>query len=160
RPGFARRDSRRPRDRDLPIEDGKGRPLASTGRFFTGGMTGVPSIMFGLFIYITLVVTKVGGAGFAAAEGPAPPGAPRAPDRQPLVRGGAPPGSGRVGGGGPGARRAAMEGDLEGSHPDGPARHRHRLAARGRSRRRRDGAPAAGAPDRPTDDLQPQRPDE
>jgi phosphate transport system permease protein len=46
------------------VEYGKGGRLASVVRFFTDVMTGVPSIMFGLFVYITLVVTKVGGASF------------------------------------------------------------------------------------------------
>jgi phosphate transport system permease protein len=32
-------------------------------------MTGVPSIMFGLFIYIVLVVGRFGGSGFAAWKG-------------------------------------------------------------------------------------------
>ena len=32
-------------------------------------MTGVPSVVFGLFIYVTLVVTQVGGSGFAAWKG-------------------------------------------------------------------------------------------
>ncbi len=45
-------------------EYGKKGRIASTVRFFTDVMTGVPSIMFGLFIYITLVVTKVGGESF------------------------------------------------------------------------------------------------
>jgi ABC-type phosphate transport system permease subunit len=48
------------------VEYGKTGRIASVVRFFTDVMTGVPSIMFGLFIYITLVVTKVGGASFAA----------------------------------------------------------------------------------------------
>ena len=32
-------------------------------------MTGVPSIMFGLFIYIVLVISHVGGSSFAAWKG-------------------------------------------------------------------------------------------
>jgi phosphate transport system permease protein len=46
------------------IEYGKGGRVAATVRFFTDVMTGVPSIMFGLFVYITLVITKVGGQSF------------------------------------------------------------------------------------------------
>jgi phosphate transport system permease protein len=42
--------------------------FASTARFFTDVMTGVPTIMFGLFIYITLVVTGIGGE-FAGWKG-------------------------------------------------------------------------------------------
>lgn len=45
-------------------EYGRNGRIASTVRFFTDVMTGVPSIMFGLFIYVTLVVTKVGGESF------------------------------------------------------------------------------------------------
>jgi phosphate transport system permease protein len=45
-------------------EYGKKGWLAGTVRFFTDVMTGVPSIMFGLFIYVTLVVTEVGGESF------------------------------------------------------------------------------------------------
>jgi phosphate transport system permease protein len=48
------------------VEYGKKGRIASVVRFFTDVMTGVPSIMFGLFIYITLVVTQVGGSSFAA----------------------------------------------------------------------------------------------
>jgi phosphate transport system permease protein len=38
-------------------------------RYFVDVMTGVPSIVFGLFIYITLVVSGVGGSGFAGWKG-------------------------------------------------------------------------------------------
>ena len=47
------------------IEYGKGGRIAATVRFFTDVMTGVPSIMFGLFVYVTLVTTRVGGASFS-----------------------------------------------------------------------------------------------
>ncbi len=46
---------------------GNGR-FASVVRFFTDVMTGVPTIMFGLFIYITLVVSHIGGT-FAGWKG-------------------------------------------------------------------------------------------
>jgi len=49
-------------------EFGGGR-LASVVRFFVDVMTGVPSIVFGLFIYITLVVTGIGGNSFAGWKG-------------------------------------------------------------------------------------------
>jgi phosphate transport system permease protein len=42
--------------------------FASVVRFFIDVMTGVPTIMFGLFIYITLVVTGIGGT-FAGWKG-------------------------------------------------------------------------------------------
>jgi phosphate transport system permease protein len=43
-------------------EYGKDSRFAGIVRYFVDVMTGVPSIVFGLFIYITLVVAKVGGA--------------------------------------------------------------------------------------------------
>jgi phosphate transport system permease protein len=50
-------------------EYGKDSRYASVIRYFVDVMTGVPSIMFGLFIYIVLVVSKVGGSGFAGWKG-------------------------------------------------------------------------------------------
>jgi phosphate transport system permease protein len=47
-------------------EYGKRGRLAQTVRFFIDVMTGVPSIVFGLFIYIVLVETKVAGSDFTA----------------------------------------------------------------------------------------------
>jgi phosphate transport system permease protein len=38
-------------------------------RYFVDVMTGVPSIVFGLFIYIVLVISHFGGSGFAAWKG-------------------------------------------------------------------------------------------
>jgi phosphate transport system permease protein len=49
-------------------EYGKDSWFAGVIRYFVDVVTGVPSIVFGLFIYITLVVTHVGG-GFAAWKG-------------------------------------------------------------------------------------------
>jgi phosphate transport system permease protein len=43
--------------------------FATAVRYFVDVMTGVPSIVFGLFIYITLVVSGVGGSGFAGWKG-------------------------------------------------------------------------------------------
>jgi phosphate transport system permease protein len=43
-------------------EYGKDGRFASLVRYFVDVMTGVPSIVFGLFIYITLVTSKIGGA--------------------------------------------------------------------------------------------------
>jgi phosphate transport system permease protein len=43
--------------------------FGSAVRYFVDVMTGVPSIVFGLFIYITLVVSGVGGSGFAGWKG-------------------------------------------------------------------------------------------
>jgi phosphate transport system permease protein len=50
------------------VEFGKRGPFAQAVRYFVDVMTGVPSIVFGLFVYIVLVVTKVGGT-FAAWKG-------------------------------------------------------------------------------------------
>ncbi len=49
-------------------EYGKESWFANTVRYFTDVMTGVPSIMFGLFIYIVLVTAHIGG-GFTAWKG-------------------------------------------------------------------------------------------
>jgi phosphate transport system permease protein len=43
--------------------------FANVVRYFIDVMTGVPSIVFGLFIYIVLVLGKVGGSGFAGWKG-------------------------------------------------------------------------------------------
>lgn len=50
-------------------EYGKGSRLASVVRYFIDVMTGVPSIVFGLFIFIVLVLSKVGGTSYAAWKG-------------------------------------------------------------------------------------------
>jgi phosphate transport system permease protein len=50
------------------VEYGKGSWLAQIVRYFIDVMTGVPSIVFGLFIYITLVLAGVAG-GFAGWKG-------------------------------------------------------------------------------------------
>jgi phosphate transport system permease protein len=50
------------------VEYGKRTFFANTVRYFVDVMTGVPSVVFGLFVYIVLVVSKVGGT-FAAWKG-------------------------------------------------------------------------------------------
>jgi phosphate transport system permease protein len=50
-------------------EYGKDHWFANIVRYFVDVMTGVPSIVFGLFIYIVLVVSHVGGSGFAGWKG-------------------------------------------------------------------------------------------
>ncbi|HUA05265.1 MAG TPA: phosphate ABC transporter permease PstA [Solirubrobacteraceae bacterium] len=50
-------------------EYGKQSWFANTVRYFVDVMTGVPSIMFGLFIYIVLVTSRFGGSGYAAWKG-------------------------------------------------------------------------------------------
>ena len=50
------------------VEYGKASRFANVVRYFVDVMTGVPSVVFGLFVYIVLVVTKVAGT-FAAWKG-------------------------------------------------------------------------------------------
>lgn len=49
------------------VEYGRGRRFAGLVRYFVDVMTGVPSIVFGLFVYITLVIGV--GHGYAAWKG-------------------------------------------------------------------------------------------
>jgi len=51
------------------VEYGKDSRFASVVRYFVDVMTGVPSIVFGLFVYITLVIGNVVGTGYAAWKG-------------------------------------------------------------------------------------------
>jgi phosphate transport system permease protein len=50
------------------VEYGKQSRFSNTVRYFVDVMTGVPSVMFGLFIYIVLVIAQVGGT-FTAWKG-------------------------------------------------------------------------------------------
>jgi phosphate transport system permease protein len=50
------------------VEYGKRGTFANVVRYFVDVMTGVPSVVFGLFIYIVLVVSQIGGT-FAAWKG-------------------------------------------------------------------------------------------
>ena len=50
-------------------EYGKDSRFANVVRYFVDVMTGVPSIVFGLFIYIVLVVSHIGGGGFTGWKG-------------------------------------------------------------------------------------------
>jgi phosphate transport system permease protein len=50
------------------VEYGRTSRFASVVRYFVDVMTGVPSIVFGLFVYITLVIGAL-GSGFAAWKG-------------------------------------------------------------------------------------------
>ena len=52
-------------------EYGKASRFAATIRYLIDVMTGVPSIVFGLFIYIVLVLANSGGSGFAGWKGSA-----------------------------------------------------------------------------------------
>jgi phosphate transport system permease protein len=51
------------------VEYGKASPFAAAVRFFVDVLTGVPSIVFGLFIYIVLVAGNLVGRGFAGYKG-------------------------------------------------------------------------------------------
>jgi phosphate transport system permease protein len=51
------------------VEFGRASRLAHAVRYFIDVMTGVPSIVFGLFVYITLVLAGVGGSSFAGWKG-------------------------------------------------------------------------------------------
>jgi phosphate transport system permease protein len=53
------------------VEYGKRGLFAQVVRYFIDVMTGVPSIVFGLFIYITLVLAGTGGSSFAGWKGSA-----------------------------------------------------------------------------------------
>jgi phosphate transport system permease protein len=50
-------------------EYGRESRFGSAVRYLIDVMTGVPSIVFGLFVYITLVVSGIGGSGFAGWKG-------------------------------------------------------------------------------------------
>jgi phosphate transport system permease protein len=50
------------------VEYGKQTRFANAVRYFVDVMTGVPSVVFGLFVYIVLVVTQIGGT-FAGWKG-------------------------------------------------------------------------------------------
>jgi phosphate transport system permease protein len=50
-------------------EYGKDSLFARVVRYFVDVMTGVPSIVFGLFIYIVLILSGVGGSGYAGWKG-------------------------------------------------------------------------------------------
>ncbi|MEA2221446.1 MAG: phosphate transport system permease protein [Solirubrobacteraceae bacterium] len=50
------------------VEYGKRSRFSNAVRYFVDVMTGVPSVMFGLFIYIVLVIAQIGGT-FAAWKG-------------------------------------------------------------------------------------------
>jgi phosphate transport system permease protein len=51
------------------VEYGKASKFAALVRYFVDVMTGVPSIVFGLFVYAALVVSDVGGSSFAGWKG-------------------------------------------------------------------------------------------
>jgi phosphate transport system permease protein len=50
-------------------EYGRDARFGNTVRYFIDVMTGVPSIVFGLFVYIVLVIGGIGGNGFAGWKG-------------------------------------------------------------------------------------------
>ena len=118
-------------------EYGKQSALARTIRTMADVMTGVPSIVMGLFIYIAVVLVT---GDLNALRRRAGAGLPDAAGGHPQQRGDAPTGAGRAAPGEPGARRAQV------AHHDvgGPAgvdlRHHQRRAARDRPSGGRDRA--------------------
>ena len=122
------------------VEYGKDSWFANTVRFFVDVLTGVPSIVFGLFVYIVLIVGT--GSSYAGYKGSIAlsllmlPVVIRSAEVILLL---VPYGAARVGAG---ARRAALAGDLQHRPADRAAGDGHRRAAGGRPRRRRDRAAA------------------
>jgi phosphate transport system permease protein len=51
------------------VEYGRGKRFAAIVRYFVDVLTGVPSIVFGLFIYIVLVTSSFAGRGYAGWKG-------------------------------------------------------------------------------------------
>jgi phosphate transport system permease protein len=51
------------------VEFGRGKTFGNLVRYFVDVMTGVPSIVFGLFVYIVLVTSSIFGLGYAAWKG-------------------------------------------------------------------------------------------
>src|SRR5919199_4627211 len=51
------------------VEFGRGKRFGNVVRYFVDVMTGVPSIVFGLFVYIVLVTSSFVGVGFAGWKG-------------------------------------------------------------------------------------------
>ena len=136
-------------------EYGKQSWFANTVRYFVDVMTGVPSIMFGLFVYIVLVTGRFGGSGFAGLEGGGGGVAADASDRHPLVRGRAAAGAEQPSRGRAGAGRPKVARRLPGRPADRGPRPPHRLAACHRSRYGRDRSAAVHRLDRFRVDIQP-----
>jgi phosphate transport system permease protein len=135
------------------VEYGKSSWFAHTVRFFVDVLTGVPSIVFGLFIYIVLIVgtgsTYAGYKGSLALSLLMLPVVIRSAEVILLL---VPERAARVGAR---ARRAALAGDLQHRAADGAAGHGHRRAAGDRPRRRRDRAAAVHRGRHARNDLQP-----
>ena len=51
------------------VEFGRGKTFANVVRYFVDVLTGVPSIVFGLFVYIVLVTSTLFGVGYAGWKG-------------------------------------------------------------------------------------------
>ena len=123
------------------VEYGKASRFANVVRYFVDVMTGVPSVVFGLFVYIVLVVTKIAGTSPAWKGSVA-----LALLMLPVVIRSAEvvlnlvPNSLREAALALGAPRWKVIFRIV--LPTALPGHRHRLAARGRTRRRRDGAAA------------------
>ena len=122
------------------VEYGRGR-LARWVTFLVDVMTGIPSIVAGLFAYALFVIFY--GPGHPDGRGRVGR-AVRAddPGRRALQRGDAQAGAERAARGVVRARRPALAHHRQGGPPDGDRRHRHRHHAGDRPRHRRD-RPAA-----------------
>ena len=116
------------------VEYGKNSCFASVVRFFVDVLTGVPSIVFGLFIYIVLIVGT--GSTYAGYKGSLALVAADAPRRDPLGRGGPAARARRPARIGARTRRAPLAGHLQHRPADRAAGHGHGRAARDRPRRR------------------------
>ena len=135
------------------VEYGKNSWFANLVRFFVDVLTGVPSILFGLFVYIVLIIgtgsTYAGYKGSLALSLLMLPVVIRSAEVILLLVPGRPA---RVGAR---ARSAALAGDLQHRAADRAAGNGHRRAARDRARRRRDGAAAVHRGRHEEDHLQP-----
>ena len=119
-------------------EYGKQRGRARVVRFLATVMTGVPSIVMGLFVYMIFTL-RFGLSGPRRLAGA---GLPDAPDRHPHDRGDAAARARRPARGAASRSAPARPAPSHGRAARRGARHRERLPARRRPRRRRDRAAA------------------
>ena len=134
--------------------------FARTVRYFVDVMTGVPSIVFGLFIYIVLILSGAGGTGYAGWKGSVALALLMLPVVIALRRGGAAARPRLAPRGGTRARRAALARGLPDRASHRAARPGHRHAARNRPRGRRNGAAALHRRGRQRHDARPRQQDE
>ena len=114
------------------VEYGKSSWFANLVRFFVDVLTGVPSILFGLFIYIVLIIGT--GTTYAGYKGSLALSLLDASRRDPLRRGDPVADTRRAARVGARSGSAALAGDLQRRAADRAAGHGHRRAARDRAR--------------------------